>query len=110
MAGKDWVVFDKMLVEAMLIAGTGFTALVGVAGAGYFDQAAENAGWQEKGDLEKWQNNNEFAIEHLVDTEDIVEDLKTDFNDMMGGAGSDDESETESPPIDITEEGRSISA
>eukprot|EP00285_Hemiselmis_virescens_P009813 CAMPEP_0173393682 /NCGR_PEP_ID=MMETSP1356-20130122/22252_1 /TAXON_ID=77927 ORGANISM="Hemiselmis virescens, Strain PCC157" /NCGR_SAMPLE_ID=MMETSP1356 /ASSEMBLY_ACC=CAM_ASM_000847 /LENGTH=95 /DNA_ID=CAMNT_0014351739 /DNA_START=178 /DNA_END=465 /DNA_ORIENTATION=+ len=82
-----------MLVEAMLISGLGFSALVTVSGLGYFDKAAESVGLQPEGSLDKWQNNNEFTGAQLFETEDMIEDIQTDIDDIMGNfSNSGDES------------------
>eukprot|EP00283_Hemiselmis_rufescens_P022127 CAMPEP_0173444998 /NCGR_PEP_ID=MMETSP1357-20121228/33400_1 /TAXON_ID=77926 /ORGANISM="Hemiselmis rufescens, Strain PCC563" /LENGTH=64 /DNA_ID=CAMNT_0014411119 /DNA_START=46 /DNA_END=237 /DNA_ORIENTATION=- len=64
----------------MLISGVGFSALVTVSGLGYFDKAAEATGLQPKGDLEKFQKNNEFTGAQLLETDDMIEDIKTDLD------------------------------
>jgi hypothetical protein len=69
-----------MFIEAMLVSGIAFTALCGSAGVGHFDQIAESAGMQEKGSLEKWQSNNEFEARHLIETDDIIDDIRSDLS------------------------------
>jgi hypothetical protein len=68
-----------MFIEAMLVSGIAFTALCGSAGVGHFDQVAESTGIQEKGILDKWQSNNEFGAKNLLETDDIIEDIRTDL-------------------------------
>lgn len=88
-----------MLIEAMLISGCGFSALVTASGLGYFDQMAEKVGLQKEGDLQKWQNNNAFGAATLLETEDMVEDIQTDIEALKSlfvqEEDSDDDAEEE---------------
>eukprot|EP00286_Rhodomonas_abbreviata_P025919 CAMPEP_0181314204 /NCGR_PEP_ID=MMETSP1101-20121128/14683_1 /TAXON_ID=46948 /ORGANISM="Rhodomonas abbreviata, Strain Caron Lab Isolate" /LENGTH=105 /DNA_ID=CAMNT_0023421261 /DNA_START=125 /DNA_END=442 /DNA_ORIENTATION=+ len=60
----------------MVGVGVGFTALCGVSATGQIDKVAEENGWQEKGELAKWQNQNVFNMWDLLDVNDFIEDIK----------------------------------
>ncbi|KAJ1482708.1 hypothetical protein T484DRAFT_1897198 [Baffinella frigidus] len=68
-----------MLIEAMVVTGLSFTVLCGYASTGHVDQVAEDAGWQEKGELTRWQSKNEFQYKDLYDMDAFVEDIKEEM-------------------------------
>mmetsp|Transcript_21528 Transcript_21528/g.33682 ORF Transcript_21528/g.33682 Transcript_21528/m.33682 type:complete len:83 (+) Transcript_21528:333-581(+) len=68
-----------MIIEAMFVSGVGFSAWCAWTASGHPDKIAEDAGWQEKGELERWQKQNEFDVKCLLDLDDFVEDVKEEM-------------------------------
>ncbi|EKX54756.1 hypothetical protein GUITHDRAFT_99410 [Guillardia theta CCMP2712] len=89
-----------MIIEAMLIGGFSFTAVCAVSASGAVDKIAEESGLQEKGELDKWRQKNEFDMRDLLDVDDFIKDVKEEIGLEVEEKEETPKNDTEKPEVE----------